>query len=38
LAVRRYFADKVDHVLHGELAGSAAPSRIRDAVSGARFR
>jgi L-threonylcarbamoyladenylate synthase len=38
LAVRRYFADEIDHVLHGEVAGSAAPSRIRDAVTGARFR
>ena len=38
LAVRRYFAGGIDHVLHGELAGAAAPSRIRDAVSGARFR
>ena len=38
LAVRRYFTDAVDHVLHGELSGSASPSRIRDAVSGARFR
>jgi len=38
LAVRRYFVDAVDHVLHGELAGSASSSRIRDAVSGARFR
>ncbi len=38
LAVRRYFADSVDLVLHGELAGNSSPSRIRDAVSGARFR
>jgi L-threonylcarbamoyladenylate synthase len=38
LAVRRYFTDAVDHVLHGQLSGSASPSRIRDAVSGARFR
>lgn len=38
LAVRRYFSHEIDQVLHGELAGSAAPSRIRDAVSGARLR
>ncbi len=38
LAVRSYFFSKVDYVLHGELAGEAAPSRIRDAVSGARVR
>ncbi len=38
LAVRRYFFDDVDYVLHGELAGEVAPSRIRDAVSGTRVR
>jgi L-threonylcarbamoyladenylate synthase len=38
LTVRRYFGDALDYVLHGQTAGESAPSRIRDAVTGDRFR
>jgi L-threonylcarbamoyladenylate synthase len=38
LAVRRYFADEIDYVLHGNVGGEPAPSRIREATSGARLR
>jgi L-threonylcarbamoyladenylate synthase len=38
LQVRRYFSGNVDRVLHGSTGGNAAPSEIRDAVSGVRFR
>ena len=38
LTVRRYFSGVIDYVLHGAVGGQAAPSRIRDATSGARFR
>lgn len=38
LAVRRYFPGDIDYVLHGMVGGEPAPSRIRDATSGARLR
>jgi L-threonylcarbamoyladenylate synthase len=38
LNVRQYFSGRVDFVLHGMVGGDPAPSRIRDAVSGVRFR
>jgi L-threonylcarbamoyladenylate synthase len=38
LAVRRYFGAHLDYVLPGHVAGAAAPSRIRRAVSGATIR
>ncbi len=38
LAVRRYFGGGIDYLLSGEVGAMAAPSRIRDAVSGARVR
>jgi len=38
LKVRRYFAKRIDFVLHGALGDRNAPSEIRDAISGARLR
>lgn len=38
LAVRRYFDGRIDYLLAGEVGAMAAPSRIRDAVSGVRIR
>jgi L-threonylcarbamoyladenylate synthase len=38
LAARRYFARQVDYVLHGMVGNQPAPSRIRDATTGVRFR
>ncbi|HET9679570.1 MAG TPA: L-threonylcarbamoyladenylate synthase [Gammaproteobacteria bacterium] len=36
--VRRYFADRIDYIVEGEVGGSEKPSEIRDAVSGAIIR
>jgi L-threonylcarbamoyladenylate synthase len=38
LAVLRYFNGEIDYLLHGAVGGESAPSRIRDATSGVRFR
>jgi L-threonylcarbamoyladenylate synthase len=38
LAVRRYLGDGIDYLLSGEVGAMGAPSRIRDAITGARVR
>ncbi len=38
LAVRRYVGGGIDYLLAGEVGAMTAPSRIRDATSGARVR
>ncbi len=36
--VQRYFGDRLDFILPGPLGGAAAPSRIRDLVTGEEIR
>ncbi|MGC8119663.1 L-threonylcarbamoyladenylate synthase [Marinobacter sp. VGCF2001] len=36
--VRRYFADRIDHIVPGALGGNRKPSRIIDIVTGQQFR
>jgi L-threonylcarbamoyladenylate synthase len=38
LGVRRYFADRLDYIVSGELGGRGAPTPIRDLVTGAFLR
>ncbi|MCB1866571.1 MAG: Sua5/YciO/YrdC/YwlC family protein [Chromatiales bacterium] len=38
LALRRYFGGRLDYILPGALGGNREPSRIYDALTGARLR
>jgi hypothetical protein len=38
LSVRRYFGNRIDYVLPGQVGDRTSPSRIRDAMSGRRLR
>ena len=38
LAVRRYFKDELDCILHGDLGGQSRPTRIRNALDGQVLR
>jgi tRNA A37 threonylcarbamoyladenosine synthetase subunit TsaC/SUA5/YrdC len=38
LGVRRYFGDRLDYIVGGELGGRGAPTPIRDLATGAFLR